>query len=407
MNCIRCKKELPENSLFCNFCGKRQSCAVHKPASKTRRPNNTGSISKLTGKRARPWRVEYKKKLVGTYATQSEALAALEHHRLLAPDSDKSAFTLEQVYTSFCTSERYKKLTDGGQEGLAIAWKRLSDLKAKRAKDIKLTEYQCVIDAAMKERKYKLHSPQEIAAMTDAEKERYAAFAAQPIEPLGYDGKNRIKQLVSHLYNEMIRLEITERNLADLLVLPKQSTSEKRNFTEAEKAALRANADKETVKIILIYLESGLRLGELLNLEKSAIDLQARTLQGGSKTTAGRNRIIPLTESAMPHIEYFYHKSKKYLIEENGHRLRSDTFRSARFYPTLQSLGIQYQNENGKNVLTPHRARHTFIADAVKSGVAPEALTKVAGHAKYTTTVEKYANNLDVDFLREEMEKIK
>lgn len=75
------------------------------------------------------------------------------------------------------------------------------------------------------------------------------------------------------------------------------------------------------------------------------------------------------------------------------------------FYPTLQKLGINYQDESGRNVLTPHRARHTFVADSIKGGVSPEALTKIAGYSKYETAVDKYADDLGVEYLREELEK--
>lgn len=47
-----------------------------------------------------------------------------------------------------------------------------------------------------------------------------------------------------------------------------------------------------------------------------------------------------------------------------------------------------------------------MAADAIKSEVDPVALSKVLGHAKFSVTVDKYADDLDSDFLKDEIEKI-
>lgn len=47
----------------------------------------------------------------------------------------------------------------------------------------------------------------------------------------------------------------------------------------------------------------------------------------------------------------------------------------------------------------------TNVADSITGGVAPEALTKIAGYSRYDAAVDKYADDLDVEFLREEMKK--
>lgn len=41
MICVKCKKEIPENSLFCNYCGKKQK-AVN--SGKHNRSHGTGTI---------------------------------------------------------------------------------------------------------------------------------------------------------------------------------------------------------------------------------------------------------------------------------------------------------------------------------------------------------------------------
>ncbi len=404
MKCQRCGEPLESGFAFCPFCGKRLN---QKPAQRRtrRRPKGSGSVYKLSGTRAKPWAaMTGEKVLLGTYATSGEAVEALDSYNAQKLPVDRNRYTLAQVWQSFQESPAWSKLSDKGREGLLSAWKRLEPLAGRKAVSIGVCEYQEILDTAMKTPRYKAYTAEEIAGMTESQRERYMELISQPPEPLGYDGKNRVKQLVSHLYNEMIRLQITKENLSNVLVLPVQQARKKRNFTAEEKAILKAHDDDEVVKIILIYIGTGMRLNELLRLPKDHVDLKRRILTGGSKTEAGRNRVVPILDTVYPYVEYFYSRAKKYLIEENGRVIRDDTFRRYRFYPKLEELGIQYQ-EDGKTVLTPHRARHTFVADSITGGVAPEALTKIAGYSRYDVAVDKYADDLDVEFLREEMKK--
>ena len=404
MKCQRCGEPLESGYAFCPFCGKRLN---QKPAQRRtrRRPKGSGSVYKLSGTRAKPWAaMTGEKVLLGTYATSGEAVEALDSYNAQKLPVDRNRYTLAQVWQSFRESPAWGKLSDKGREGLLSAWKRLEPLAGRKAVSVGVCDYQEILDTAMKTPRYKAYTAEEIAGMTESQRERYMELVSQPLEPLGYDGKNRIKQLVSHLYNEMIRLQITKENLSNVLVLPVQQTRKKRNFTAEEKAILKAHDDDEVVKIILIYIGTGMRLNELLRLPKDHVDLKRRILTGGSKTEAGRNRVVPILDTVYPYVEYFYNRAKKYLIEESGRVIRDDTFRRYRFYPKLEELGIQYQ-EDGKTVLTPHRARHTFVADSITGGVAPEALTKIAGYSRYDVAVDKYADDLDVEFLREEMKK--
>lgn len=406
MKCIRCHREIPDESGFCLFCGKRQTAtAAPLQRRSRRRAKGSGSVYKLSGGRAKPWAaMTGAKVLLGTFATSSEAVAALDSYNAQQLPADRNRYTLAQVWQSFQESPAWGKLSDKGREGLLSAWKRLEPLAGRKAASVGVCEYQEILDTAMKTPRYKTYTAEEITCMTESQRERYMELVSQPLEPLGYDGKNRIKQLVSHLYNEMIRLQITKENLSNVLVLPVQQARKKRNFTPEEKAILKAHDEDEVVKIILIYIGTGMRLNELLRLPKESVDLQRRILTGGSKTEAGRNRVVPILDNIYPYVEYFYARSRKYLIEENGRVIRDDTFRRYRFYPKLEELGIQYQ-EDGKTVLTPHRARHTFVADSITGGMAPEALTKIAGYSRYDVAVDKYADDLDVEFLREEMKK--
>lgn len=406
MDCIRCKKSIPDDSLYCPYCGKKQTNAPPAQRKRTRRPKGTGSVYKLSGNRARPW-AAVNGRLIGTYATSSEATLALDDFNAKNISIDLTKYTLEQVHDAFLDSPRHKKLSKDGVAGLAAAWKHLSHLHQRTALSIKITDFQDAIDNAMQFPRYKALTAEQYVKLPPAQKKRYDQLKQQAPKPLGYDGKNRIKQLVSHLYSEMMRLGImdaSEKNPAELLVLPPIPKTKKRNFTREEKRKLEAMDSMESVKILLIYLESGMRLGELLKMPKANVDLEKRQMVGGSKTSSGKNRTIPITEEALPYVTYFYNRSNKYLIERDGKPIREEYYRTKMYYPALKACGIEWM-ENGENVLTPHRTRHTFIASAVQGGVAPEALKEIVGHSKYSTTVDKYATELDPEYLKNELRK--
>lgn len=407
MICQRCKEIIPDESAFCLYCGKKLSSFSATPKPRTRRPNGSGTIKKMSGKRSRPFiAITSSGNAVGTYSTYPEAALALDMQNIKRKNIEAGKLTLQEVYDSFCVSPRYKKLGDAGKEGLSVAWKRLAPLYKRQANTIKIIEYQEIIDTAMKEPRYKILSAEELKKKKPSEQERYKKLISQPLEPLAYDGKNRIKQLISHLYSEMIRLEIADNNPSDLIVLPVCEASVKRNFTEKEKQLLRENDTNDVARMILIYIETGFRLNELLGLKKDSIDLENKIIIGGSKSEAGRDRVVPIADSLYPYIKYFFDKNKVFLFERKNSRISDNYFRNSMFYPLLDKLGIDRQ-QDGKNVLTPHRTRHTFTADAVKAGMAPEALKEIAGHAKYSTTVEKYADDLDIEYLKQEMNKKK
>ena len=42
--------------------------------------------------------------------------------------------------------------------------------------------------------------------------------------------------------------------------------------------------------------------------------------------------------------------------------------------------------------MTPYNCRHTYTTMAVQSGVKPELLQKILGHADYSTTVDVYTH---------------
>ena len=109
MLCQKCKKEIPDGSAFCLFCGKKQSGtpAIKKKGKRRKRENGTGSVYKLSGSRKKPWVVSFTSgydengkrlgAILGYYASEKEALNALENLPLNIM-KDSIRITLRQLY---------------------------------------------------------------------------------------------------------------------------------------------------------------------------------------------------------------------------------------------------------------------------------------------------------------------
>ena len=94
MDCIKCKKGIPEDALFCPYCGRKQSVKQRKYK---KRANGMGTIYRKPGNRRQPWEVQKGGVYVSAYATRQEAERALEQIRDLQMSEIFNA-TFKQIY---------------------------------------------------------------------------------------------------------------------------------------------------------------------------------------------------------------------------------------------------------------------------------------------------------------------
>lgn len=363
MQCIKCKVELPEESKFCYLCGKKQ---VPEPRKALKRANGSGTAYKLAGRRKRPWIAAKGKVIIGYYETKTDALEAL--NKLTGKDvSDRYNMTLAEVYETW-KSEHFRDLTAKGEEMYISAYKHLGTIKDKQMRKVKAEDYQKIVDE-MEER------------------------------GLSASSRQKIKQLAGQISKWAIREEIITVNYAQHIKIGGSKTKEKKIFTDIDIKTLKDNSSDDTVKLILIMIYTGLRVGELLSVKKSDVFLDRGYFVGGSKTEAGTNRVIPISETVEPYVRCFYDTSPEggLLIDGYEGNKTVNNFRRREFYPTLKRLGIEDK--------TPHSTRHTFASLAVRAGIKPELLQKIIGHADYSTTANIYVH-ADVDDLKSAIKKL-
>lgn len=346
MKCRKCRGEIPEGSKFCMLCGAKQDPTREKRKT-AKRPNGTGTVYKLQGRRKRPWAAAKNKVIIGYYETKTAALEAL--NRLSGRDVDERYnMTFAQVFEEW-KGEHYREVGPSAVETYNHAFAVFQSLHSRQFRSLKTADFQAVIDKHMG----KSHST-----------------------------VSKYKQLLTQMSQWAIREEIITTNLAVFVKLPENVRKEKEIFSDRDVALLEA-CPSETARVILMLINTGMRIGELFSLPLA--DYHETYVVGGEKTEAGRNRVIPIKPEGRAHFAYFAHQATgPLLISGYTGQHNLNNFRRRDYYPLLDKLGIPRK--------TPHAARHTYASRARREGMPPEILQKILGHADYTTTANIYVH---------------
>ena len=348
-----------------------------------RLPNGYGSVTKMSGKRRKPWRVrvtvgwtpEGKQiyKNIGTFATRKEALEALTEWNAtplgkvekVKREQTKQGMTFADMYNALL-QYRESKLTDSMRSLYQVAYKNLEPLHQQQFCRIKKPHLQDAFDNCDK----------------------------------SSSTKNKMKTLVNAIYKYAIEHELAETDYSKMIDMDKQENErEYLPFTEEEIERLwgYADAGDEVAKITLLQTYTATRISELLELEKANIYLEECYAIGGKKTEAGKKRIIPLHRRIVPLLAEFYNQDRPYLfINSRGTRLQYRAFLN-HFTDKMEEWGMEH---------TTHDCRRTAATLLHIAGVDFLTVQQILGHAPKTVTDKAYIKK-DVKHLVESINKIK
>lgn len=288
-------------------------------------------------------------KTVGYYAKRQEALAALMAYRGEEPEQE--ALTFAELYDKWM------------------------EIKAPTLSDGSLKVYR-------------------------SDRKRLTGFDDIPVDQLTVDGIDRYfreldctpvaRKKAAALCQQVLRYAYkkgyTTTNLAERMDHYTQPAPKivRKVFTSEEVAALWAS-DRPAAKAALVALYGGWRPGEVLALTPASVDLEAQTITGGSKTDAGRDRVVPIHSAILPLV--------RQLVADAG--------------PVLFPFsGPTYGRFMGLIGHTPHDTRHSFATVAKDCGMDPTIRKRILGHA-VTDITESVYTHATADRFRTELEKLR
>lgn len=209
---------------------------------------------------------------------------------------------------------------------------------------------------------------------------------------------SQIKSKISMLFKMAIKNDYVDKNYGAMVVINATEESDPlhRPYTSDEIETLWMNTDDYRVRIILIYLYTGLRSSELLSIKITDVHLKERYLVGGMKTKVGKNRIIPIADCIMPFIRELYDKNK---FNRSGRLCPKGTMWPRYITDAaLKNLGIDRH--------TPHDTRHTFITWLTNYGVSEKIIKTIVGHSQTGDVTKDVYTHLVTDQLLEAVNKL-
>ncbi len=242
-----------------------------------RNPNGYGCITKLKGSRSRPYVVRvtvhdadgFGRQVALDYAeTWEEASLILAEYNNNPWDVGRNRVTLADVYRQW-EKVRMPKLGKSLQRALSAAYGHCAKYYGVKYRSIRAYQMQDTIDNC----------------------------------GCGYSTQGAIRNLWGHLDRFAFEMDIIDKMYSELTTAPPVPETSREPFTPEQVDALWAIADRPWVDTVLIFLYTGFRLGELLDMRREQVNTEEWYFRGGEKTAAGKNRIVPVHERIRPLVE--------------------------------------------------------------------------------------------------------
>lgn len=319
-----------------------------------KRANGTGSVYKLKGNLRKPykavltvgWTDEGKRirKSLGTFTRARDAWATLEAYTT-NPDMFKNRdVTFAQAWDWMIAEKR--------RQGVDIKKGKFSAIKPKLApiwdmpmQSIRLAHLQAIFD-------------------------HYKHLSRSSHEGLF--------KAINGAFKEAIKNDVINKNYASMITFPsgggKKSKAHK-PFTEQEISIFWNHTDLKLVKVLLIYIYTGMRPIELYEIKINDVFISKRYMIGGVKTAAGKNRIIPIAKCILPFVSEIYMLARF----RKSETLLPKGYIPVRIDSNLRKLCKDLDMAEHLR----HDTRHTFITLAENYGMNEHILKNIVGHSHH------------------------
>ena len=373
MKCRKCRAELPQGAKYCPSCGVKQDTGQNPK----RRGNGQGSVYQLANKKWIAIKViGYEAKEGGKlrkitrsksgFRTKKEALDYLPK---LEDTPRVKPVTWAQVYEAWVPTHRAGKST---MDCYSAAEKYFSSVHTMKLAEITVDDLQECMDDC----------------------------------PKGKRTRENMKALAGLLYKYGIPRNMVPSglNLGQYLVVGNGDAGSKEALPAEAVKALEEHVGKVTgADYVLCQCYLGFRPGELLALDAINYNRKERAFVGGSKTDAGRDRVVTVS----PKIQHIVDRlvqdkvAGPVFCAKDGKAMTIKAYR-AMFYEALEKCGIENPVEEKDGIkrrkYTPHSCRHTFATMMKRVAGADKDKLELMGHT--STTMLRYYQDVNFEDLR-------
>lgn len=414
IKCPECELMMSDKAIACPHCGMPNSLITDftskKKRTKSKRqrlPNGFGRITEIKNvnlrNRFRAMITVGKNsvgkpigEILGYFPTYNEAYEALvEYHR--NPYDIRNSISVMELYEKW--SEKYFETlrSESSARTVIAAWRYCSSIYDMRVSDVKVRHLKgCIEDGQV---------------LVTVGKDKGTYRKASP------ETKSRMKSIFNLMFDYALEYELTDKNYARMFELSNDIIVEKEKrkrghikFSKEEICTLWNNISIPFVDMIIIQCYMGWRPQELVGLLLSDVHLDEKYIQGGMKTAAGKNRIVPIHPSIQNLIESRYKEAlslnSEYLFNDAsarnvgsaGTKLTYDKY-NYRFSRLINDLSLNLEHR-------PHDPRKHFITLAKNNSLDEYAIKLIVGHNIEDITERVYTDR-DIEWLINEVKKIK
>lgn len=356
MNCRKCSRSLPDDAVYCCYCGVKQVAE----RSARMKGNGLGSV--------------YKRPDRGTWCAALTVDVVVDDGKVVQKRKVKSGFKTKKAaneYLAEVLAGADRKHTKAVPT-VADLYRQFVDAPGKKPGQSTMTAYR----TAFNKRIASVIGDYPIDAVTLKDLEKV-------ITGLNYDPAKDVKDLMSKLFQRAIADGFVLVNPATLLVLPEKKATEIPAWLPAEIEKLwhaYGNGDRVAASCLLM-IYTGMMPGELFALKMDMINWEERTIVGcGLKTKERKEKPIVLSETVLPVLKDLCSSSPTRRGFVWG--LSRDQF-YADFAELKKSLGIRQE-------VRPYSSRHSTATELELLGVSPSVIASVLRHKNYATTAKHY-----------------
>lgn len=327
-------------------------------------------MTKLSGKRSRPWCVKVtiydaegnpKQTPVGYAETEEQANILLAQYNNNPWNIQREKVTLSVLFQRWLEIKA-PKLGESNRNTLKSAYKHLSKYYGVKYRSIRAYQMQDTIDNCGR----------------------------------SYSTQGNIKTLWGHLDRFAFEMDIIDKMYSQLITCESVPETTKTPFTEKQIEKLWLIKDEPWVDTVLMYIYTGFRLQELLKMKTEQVNTDEWYFQAGSKTAAGKGRIVPVHERIKPFVEELVNQGNEYLITYNGKKISQ-----ANYYKCWNEV-MEKINANR----LPHEARHTFETRLDNANANKKCIDMLMGH-KSKDVGNRVYNHKTIEQLRDAINLLK